>query len=375
MMCKEEVNRKLMRQIILLVGLAIFGVLGSSLINPSVSHAAVELKGLYQFRVQVNSQAPGERQQALQEALEATLLKLTGDSQLDGHPVVNQALRNVRDYVVQYGYQQDDQLWLWAQFDQSQVDRLIQEAGSGIWSNLRPKLLVWLVGENDDLQRQLFAADSEAIVVQQLKNAAQRRGLPIQLPLLDLNDSMTVSVIDVWARFMDTISFASTRYSPDGTVVARFYRTDPSMITEQQPEAWSGDWTLHIGELRWSGSVRAMDRSEIGALIIADVTDQLAARYRIGSQTDTLQDWTVTIENLHKLEHTIAAEQLLAAMPAVLNVQLVSYNGRAAQYVLRLQTDPARIRQAMDLSPQLEALMSDETPDANEQAARFRWVD
>lgn len=364
-----------MRQIILLVGLAIFGVLGSSLINPSVSHAAVELKELYQFRVQVNSQAPGERQKALQEALEATLLKLTGDSQLDGHPVVSQALRNVRDYVVQYGYQQDDQLWLWAQFDQSQVDRLIQEAGSGIWSNLRPKLLVWLVGENDDLQRQLFAADSEAIVVQQLKNAAQRRGLPIQLPLLDLNDSMTVSVIDVWARFMDTISFASTRYSPDGTVVARFYRTDPSMITEQQPEAWSGDWTLHIGELRWSGSVRALDRSEIGALIIADVTDQLAARYRIGSQTDTLQNWTVTIENLHKLEHTIAAEQLLAAMPAVLNVQLVSYNGRAAEYVLRLQTDPARIRQAMDLSPQLEALMSDETPDANEQAARFRWVD
>lgn len=370
MMCKEEVIGTTMRQIILLVWFALIGAVGSSLILPNVTHAAVEIKELYQFRVQVNSQAPSERQQALQEALQATLLKLSGDSQLEGHPLVDQALRNVRDYVVQYGYQQDEQLWLWVQFDQTQVDRLIQQAGSGIWSNLRPQLLVWLVVENDDLQRQLLGADSEAIVVQQLRNAANRRGLPIQLPLLDLNDSMTVSVIDVWARFMNTITFASARYSPDGIVVARFYRTDPSMITEQQPERWSGDWTLHIGELRWSGTIRAMDRSELGALVIRDVTDQLAERYRIGSESETLQEWTVTIDNLQRLEATIAAEQLLSAMPAVMNVQLISYNGHAAQFQLRLQADPARIRQAMDLSKQLQAV-SDET--ATEKAV-FRWV-
>ncbi|WP_157982709.1 DUF2066 domain-containing protein [Pseudidiomarina aquimaris] len=360
-----------MRQIILLVWLAFVGVVGSIAITPSVSHAAVELKELYQFRVQVNSQAPRERQQALQEALQATLLKLSGDSQLEGHPLVEQALRNVRDFVVQYGYQQDEQLWLWVQFDQTQVDRLIQQAGSGIWSNLRPQLLVWLVAEDDDLRRQLLGADSEAIVVQQLRNAANRRGLPIQLPLLDLNDSMTVSVIDVWARFMDTINFASARYSPDGIVVARFYRTDPSMITEQQPQRWSGDWTLHIGELRWSGTVRAMDRSELGALVIRDVTDQLAARYRIGSASETLQEWTVTIDQLLRLEATIAAEQLLSSMPAVMDAQLVSYNGRTAQYKLRLQADPARIRQAMDLSKQLQAV-TDETEDGD---AVFRWVE
>lgn len=359
-----------MRQVILLVGWLILGGLGSSLIMSHVSHAAVELKELYQFRVQVNSQAPSERQQALQEALQATLLKLSGDSQLENHPLVDQALRNVRDYVVQYGYQQDEQLWLWVQFDQPQVDRLIQQAGSGIWSNLRPLLLVWLVAEDDDLSRQLLGADSEAIVVQQLRNAAQRRGLPIQLPLLDLNDSMTVSVIDVWARFMDTISFASARYSPDGIVVARFYRTDPSMVTEQQPERWSGDWTLHIGELRWSGTVRAMDRSELGALVIRDVTDELAARYRIGSESETLQEWNVTIDALTSLEKTIAAEQLLAAMPAVLDVQLVRYNGRSAQYQLRLQADPARIRQAMDLSKQLQAV----APETDSEETVFRWI-
>lgn len=360
-----------MRQIILLVWVALLGTLGTWALKPSVSHAAVELKELYQFRVQVSSQAPNERQQALQEALQATLLKLSGDSQLEGHPLVEQALRNVRDYVVQYGYQQDEQLWLWVQFDQPQVDRLIQQAGSGIWSNLRPRLLFWLVAEDDDLSRTLLGANSEAIVVQQLRNAAERRGLPIQLPLLDLNDSMTVSIIDVWARFMDTITFASSRYTPDGIVVARFYRTDPSMITEQQPQRWSGDWTLHIGELRWSGTVRAMDRSELGAMVVRDVTEQLAARYRIGSESDTLQDWTVTIDQLLRLEETIAAEQLLAAIPAVMDVQLVRYNGRSAQFKLRLQADPARIRQAMDLSKKLQAVSAE----SENEDATFRWVE
>lgn len=364
-----------MRQIILLVGLTLASVVVTTLFTPRVSHAAVELTELYQFRVQVNSQAPSERQQALQEALQATLLKLSGDSQLQQHPLVNQAMRNVRDYVVQYGYQQDEQLWLWVQFDQTLVDRLIQEAGSGIWSHLRPQLLVWLVVEDDDLKRTVLGADSEAIVVQQMRNAAARRGLPIQLPLLDLNDTMTVSVIDVWARFMDTINFASTRYSPDGIVVARFYRTSPSEITEQQPERWAGDWTLNVGELRWSGRVRAMDRSELGALVIRDLTDQLAARYRIGSASDTVQEWTVTIDNLRRLEATIAAEQLLAAMPAVIDVQLVSYDGRAAQFTLQMQADPARIRQAMDLNKRLQAIAGDEADQNNAESAVFRWIE
>ncbi|WP_157981058.1 DUF2066 domain-containing protein [Pseudidiomarina insulisalsae] len=353
-----------------------FGLLLSLLVTGAVSpgHAAVELKELYQYRVQVNSQLASERTEALQEALRATLLKLTGDTDMLDHPAVADAMRNVRDYLVQYGYQQDEQLWLWAQFDQPQIDRLIQRADSGIWSNLRPQLLVWLVAEDEDLQRQVFAADSEAIIVQQMRNAAARRGLPIQLPLLDLNDTITVSVIDIWARFMDTISFASTRYSPDGIIVARIYQTDPSMVTATQPERWSGDWTLNLGELRWSGQVRAMDRSELGAEVIREVTEQLAERYRIGGQTETINQWTVTVENLTSLEATIAAEQLLAQLPAVLKVQLVGYGNATGRFDLTLQTDPARIRQAMDLSKQLQAVSAAEDTQPDASSAVFRWI-
>lgn len=148
------------------------------------AQAAEEVTELYQHRVQVNSQAASERNSALQDALQATLLKLTGDSSVLDHPAVTEALRNVRDLVVQYGYQQDEQLWLWAQFDQPQVDRLIQQADSGIWSTMRPKLLLWLVVEEQDLTRKIMASDNEAIIVQQLRNAARSAGYRYNFPYL-----------------------------------------------------------------------------------------------------------------------------------------------------------------------------------------------
>ncbi|MFC0445070.1 DUF2066 domain-containing protein [Pseudidiomarina halophila] len=328
------------------------------------AQAAEEVTELYQHRVQVNSQAASERDSALQDALQATLLKLTGDSSVLQHPAVTAALRDVRDLVVQYGYQQDEQLWLWAQFDQPQVDRLIQQADSGIWSTMRPKLLVWLVVEEQDLTRKLMAADSEAIIVQQLRNAARRRGLPIQLPLLDLNDTMTVSVIDVWARFMDTITFASARYTPDGVIVARVYQTEPGADVSDK---WMADWTLNFGELRWSGEVTAMDKSELGAKVISAVTEELAQRYRIGSQSDVIKRWELTIHNLISLESTIAAEQLLSNFPAIIDVQLIGYGNHSARFELTMQADPARIRQAIDLSKRLQPLDTD-------NGAEFRWV-
>lgn len=175
---------------------------------------------------------------------------------------------------------------------------------------------------------------------------------------------MTVSVIDVWARFMDTITFASARYAPDGIVVARVYQTAPDA---EVSDTWMADWTLNFGDLRWNGEVTAMDKSELGAKVISAVTEELAQRYRIGTQSDVINRWQVTIHNLTSLEATIAAEQLLSNFPAIIDVQLVGYGKHAARFELTMQADPARIRQAIDLSKQLQPLDT-------ENSAEFRWV-
>ncbi|MDX1705701.1 DUF2066 domain-containing protein [Pseudidiomarina sp.] len=336
----------------------------------SPAHAAVELQQLYQSSVAVSSQAANERNQALQAALRQALLKISGDDSLFEQPSVQQALRSVRDYVVQYGYRQEDELLLWAQFDREKVNQLIQQAGSGIWSNLRPEILIWLAIEDESLQRQLIASGDETVFVQQLRNAAASRGLPIKLPLLDLNDNMSISVLDVWGRFEHQLEFASIRYSPDGMVIARVFQADSAVTTDR----WMLDWTLQLGELRWRGEVTGMDRSGLGAKLIADLSTRLAKRYRIGAEVEKISSWRIQVYDLADLIQVIRAEQLLSSLPSVNSVQLVTFGRNRAEFELSLKAEPARIMQAIDLSKQMRPISAPENSTAEKHTPSYRWV-
>lgn len=331
--------------------------------------AAVEIHQLYQAQVAVENQATDERNQALRQALAQTLLKVSGDDAVLEHEQVQSALRNVRNYVVQFGYRQlTDELVLWVQFDQAQIDQIIHDAGSGVWSSRRPELLFWLVAEDEQLRRHILGSADGSPVVEALRETAEQRGLPIKLPLLDLNDSMTIGVVDLWARFDDRIAFASTRYDADGIVVARIYQTDPAYY--DQP--WMLDWTLQLGSgLRWRGEVTADTSADLGRLLINQVTQRISQRFRIGSQTEMAGTWRVQIQNLTQVTDVIQAEQLLQNMPSVHRVQLVSYGQQIATFELFIQTDPAQIMQALDLNQLL-------TPMNPEQRSEFempvyRW--
>lgn len=328
-----------------------FAILLSVLCCATTAEAAVELKQMYQVRVPVASQAAADRDAALQQALQRTFIRVSGDDQLLSHEKVQFALQNVRNFVQQYGYQQTGEgLLLWVQFDQPQVDRTILSAGSGIWSSLRPELLFWLVLEDEQLQRSIIGhADSEPLI-ERLREQANIRGLPVKLPLLDLNDSMSLSVIDLWARFDDRIDFASSRYDADGVVVARIYQSD-RVVTEQ---TWTLDWTLKLADMRWRGEVAADDRAELGAKLIADISKQLSYRYRISSNAEAAGLWRVTIVNLSSVTSVLQAEQQLNSVPSVNRVQLVSYGEHRATFELHIQTEAEQIMRALDMTQQFE---------------------
>ncbi|WP_165383893.1 DUF2066 domain-containing protein [Pseudidiomarina tainanensis] len=323
-------------------------IIALNLLTPlQTGHAAVEVKQLYQARVAVTSQATSERNEALRTALTNTLLKVSGDDAVLEHESVQLALQNVRNFVVQYGYQQAaDELLLWVQFDQPQIDRVIQQADSGVWSSRRPELLFWVVAEDENLQRQILGGGEDWPVINELRKAAQTRGLPVKLPLLDLNDSMSISVVDLWARFEDRITFASSRYDADGVVVARLYQADSAITSDE----WMLDWTLELGGMRWRGEVSAMQPELLGGMLVADVTQQLSQRFRIGTNADMAGTWRIKVNDLSQFMDVLRAEKLLLELPSVNRVQLMQYGEHEAEFELYIQTDPAQIMQAIDLS-------------------------
>jgi hypothetical protein len=107
-------------RIVLLAGLALAG--------PAVAG------GLYSGEAPVNSQAEGERNEALKTAFAQVVTKVSGDNSILARPEVAKAVAAPARYVQQYEYRQDVasdngqpqvHLTLVAQFDRDAVDQLI----------------------------------------------------------------------------------------------------------------------------------------------------------------------------------------------------------------------------------------------------------
>src|SRR5258706_5789879 len=77
-----------------------------------------------------------------------------------------------------------------------------------------------------------------AAVRKELLAVADERGLPVTLPLLDVQDLRAVTFADVWGGFEDRVAAASVRYRADALLIGR---VRPGLIGNQI------EWLLVVG--------------------------------------------------------------------------------------------------------------------------------
>src|SRR5258706_15949695 len=80
-----------------------------------------------------------------------------------------------------------------------------------------------------------------AAVRKELLAVADERGLPVTLPLLDVQDLRAVTFADVWGGFEDRVAAASARYRADALLIGR---VRPGLIGNQI------EWLLVVGAER-----------------------------------------------------------------------------------------------------------------------------
>ncbi|HAC86764.1 MAG TPA: hypothetical protein DCF95_02365, partial [Gammaproteobacteria bacterium] len=64
----------------------------------------LQVEGLYEYRVVVENESDAERNRAFRDALEAVLLKVTGERRWLQSPVLQQAIGNAQSYVEAISY-------------------------------------------------------------------------------------------------------------------------------------------------------------------------------------------------------------------------------------------------------------------------------
>jgi hypothetical protein len=197
----------------------------------ATSSFAAELADLYQSQLAVANQDEQERQRVSPDILSQVLLKVVGDRVALNAADLSPILSKVDSLIQQTQYQrltekaddltQPEQLALLLTFNESGVNQALTNNGLPIWSKSRPDVMVWLAIDNGKTRRILTADDDNILYTKTLEQTAARRGLPILLPIMDLQDQSQISANDLLSGLSAPIEQASQRYGAKIILLAR----------------------------------------------------------------------------------------------------------------------------------------------------------
>ena len=314
---------------------------------------AVRLDALFQAEVPAAGRTAEARREALTRALGQVLVRVTGDETVVGDPAVQPLLRDAGRYVVQYRFSEPPadprdeensgpELLLWAQFDEVALARALREHGLPYWGRDRPDVLVWLAVD-DHGNRFLVSETSDDPLASALRESAQRRGLPVNLPLLDLQDQQAVHFSDLWGGFFGPVQRASERYRPQVVLIGR---------VGSAAAGWSGQWSLLGAGASSEWSVHGATPEEVVDRGVAEAVGLLATQYAMVDTTPGSR--LLAVRGVTGLGDYARVQRYLASLSPVEQVQVALVGPDQVRFALRLNAPEQNLLQLIRLGRVLE---------------------
>ena len=333
----------------------------------SLTGFAIEVDDLYVAEVLVADESPAQLRAGSRAGLLQVLVRVSGDVQVQERALVKKALRRSADYYYQYSYETTERTLLvngeevsaqllQLHFEPSAVARLLRDAELPVWGSNRPGVLFWIAVNDGDGRRILNETDATGLVTSLIEQA-ERRGLPVLLPILDLEDTSRISTAEVWGAFLERIAGASDRYEPDAVVTARI---------QKEVGRWLGKWSYRLDEEWYSVESTALSVSDLLQQLVDRVADQLAARYALDASKATI---AVTIDGIANLQDYAAVSAYLEKLTPVLSSTVVSLQSDMARYELRIEGQVEQLVEIIELDERL--ILVDQTTLKREM--HYRW--
>ncbi len=344
--------------------------------------SAAEVQGLYDATVPVADQQQAARAQAMRAGLAQVLVRVTGYGGAPQDPVLADMLDDAPHYVQQYRYLTAPPAatgtsaaaapaatattppapQLWMAFDPVGIDQALRARHQPVWGRARPLVLVWLAVDDGNGSRHLVSASDGSDELQALEAEAQLRGLPLRLPLWDLEDQSKVAVADVWGGFQDTLLAASARYSPQAVLIGRLYRDARGM--------WHAGWTLRVGEdsVNWNndGSTPA----QVLAAGVDATADSLSLRFAQIGDVGVGSSIRLNVADIHDLADYTRVLYYLKSLNGVTDVQVDEVKPGTVTYRLALHVEQKGIIRTIGFGNTLAAASSP-VPQPGSQQAEF----
>lgn len=315
-----------------------------------VSHAVI-VENLYQSKVEVSKQSSKLPWKTVLAGFKEVLVRKSGSSQLLRSHDVQQAYAKVTTYLQRYEYvkemdeENNERLFLLLNFSPKLVDDLIRVADMPIWSNNRPVTLMWLALEESSQREVIKEEEGLDTWSNKLNQAAQRRGVPMILPLMDLDDRQSLNINDLWGRFPQPILSASSRYSADAVVGGSIRR-------------YSGFWQGRLVYLN-QGIEQNFELKEnslelLFNAIVDQVAELLCQKYCVVEAYQSNQV-TIQVSDIKDYKAFYSLKKILSDLPSIRSLDV----GRVAQdhvrFSINLLGDINSVREGIKLIGQLSS--------------------
>ena len=279
------------------------------------AHAEV-VDWLYDVEVPAKSQAEADQRGAARSALREMLMRMTGLKNLPmSEPIVG-ALNSPELYYVKYRFiqeEEDDKQRLQVSFEPKAIQKLVGEAALPIWSADRPRVLAWLAIREDGRIR-VLESTSDHPLAEGLRRRSRQRGVPLQLPLLDLEDRELISPTAVWDGFAFSLDAASRRYDAEVVLVGR--------ATPVADGEWRTRWEFWLNDAPREFSYSDAN-VEVGAVQAMDeVADELMQRFAVFGLAATAIE--ITVRGAGSVRRYAALMRHLANLEYIERVQLTA---------------------------------------------------
>ena len=332
-----------------------------------LSVGAAEVENLYRAVVPVEDHSARQLNRATRRGLAQVMVKVSGSREVLRDPEVVDALDRAESFMQQYQYRrpQRDELELEVQFDQQLVTAVLTGALLPLWSANRPPVLVWLVVD-DAAGRNFAAGDNYRELLGVVRAEFLRRGVPVEFPLYDLQDTLAVSVHDLWQLHSLPIYRASRRYHSDDVLVGR--------VRALSAERWMGDW-LYLWENESRGVTEygeALDDFVSSGVHLA--AEAMAERHAVAPTGIAGDGILVRIDGLHRFADYRASLDHLQTVELVDGAVVEYVGGDTVVFRVSAQLQPEQLQRVIALKGKLQLLQQFEPLDATLPVAELVYL-
>ncbi|WP_105167953.1 DUF2066 domain-containing protein [Pseudoalteromonas sp. T1lg23B] len=331
---------------------------------------AVEVTDLYQSELYVTDKSRDTRVEASKKALYNVIKKLTGRHEGGDSELIKQAMRSISDYMLKYEYldAEDGTVKIRVKFEPTRVEELVRDAQLPLWGNRRPLIAIWLAIE-DNFRREFVTQDSYPQLERLIYDTASEWGVPVIVPLLDLDDLAKVSVAEVWGNFSEPVELASQRYNAERAITAR-------MFQQRNSSSWQLEWRYTDADM-FEVNKLVGDKQQILIRMVNDFSSALAKNYAIDPNvTLATQTTSLLVDNLKTFASIELAKRQLASLSTVVDVDVIYRSADLVRFEIKHSSTLEDLVKSLNLEQAFSIYVDPHAfyQIANASNLRYSWV-